>query len=178
MRALRIRLAHDNPDAAGQAAEHLPDDRLPAFASFAAYFALGAELNPSPLIRRLASIGAFFALPVCEGADQALVFRLWDSRDRLQPDALGVPAPPPSAQIIYPDLIVAPVLAFDRQGGRLGQGGGHYDRTIQGFRAHKKVFVLGLAYAGQEVEAAPHEPHDQKLDAILTEKGYIEVEKD
>ena len=59
--------------------------------------------------------------------------------------------------------------------GRLGQGAGHYDRAIANLRAIKPVFVLGLAYAGQEVDALPMEPHDQRLDAILTETGYIEV---
>ena len=77
----------------------------------------------------------------------------------------------------HPDLVIAPVPAFDRRGGRVGQGGGHYDRTLEALRAGKKVFVLGLAYSGQEIEAAPMESHDQKLDAILTETGYIEVEK-
>jgi 5-formyltetrahydrofolate cyclo-ligase len=177
MRAKRIRLAHEIPDAAERAVEHLAAHRLPAFASFAGYYALGAELNPSPLIRHLAAMGAFFALPVCEGPDRPLLFRMWESRDRLIPDALGVPSPPPWAQRMHPDLVIAPVLAFDRKGGRLGQGGGHYDRTLQGLRANKKVFVLGLAYAGQELPEVPSEPHDQRLDAILTETGYIEVEK-
>ena len=177
MRAKRIRLAHEIPDAAERAVEHLPDNRLPAFASFAGYYALGAELNPSPLIRHLAGMGAFFALPVCEGPDRPLLFRMWESRDRLIPDALGVPAPPPWSQMMHPDLVIAPLLAFDRKGGRLGQGGGHYDRTLQGLRSNKKVFVLGLAYAGQELPEVPSEPHDQRLDAILTETGYIEVEK-
>ena len=164
MRAKRIRLAHDIPDAAERAAEHLPEHLLPAFASFAGYYALGAELNPSPLIRRLAGLGAFFALPVCEGPDRPLLFRMWDSRDRFVPDSLGVPSPPPWAQLAHPDLVIAPLLAFDRRGGRLGQGGGHYDRTLQGLRANKKVFVLGLAYAGQELPEVPSEPHDQRLD--------------
>ena len=177
LRAKRIRLARELPGAAEQAAEHLPAHRLPAFASFAGYYALGAELNPSPLIRRLSAMGAFSALPVCEGPDRPLLFRMWEARDRLVPDALGVPSPPAWAQIMHPDLVIAPLLAFDRMGGRLGQGGGHYDRTLQGLRANKKVFVLGLAYSGQELPEVPSEPHDQRLDAILTETGYIEVEK-
>ena len=69
-------------------------------------------------------------------------------------------------------------MAFDRTGGRLGQGAGHYDRTLENLRRGGRVFVLGLAYAGQEVAKAPAEPHDQRLDAILTETGYIEVRKD
>jgi 5-formyltetrahydrofolate cyclo-ligase len=64
-----------------------------------------------------------------------------------------------------------PLLAFDAHGGRLGQGGGYYDRTIAQLRAGGPVFVLGLAYAGQEVERLPAETHDQPLDAVLTETG-------
>jgi len=74
--------------------------------------------------------------------------------------------------------VICPLLAFDKAGGRLGQGGGHYDRTIEALRARGPVFVLGLAYAGQEVEALALEPHDQRLDAILTENEYTEVRKD
>ncbi len=74
-------------------------------------------------------------------------------------------------------MVIAPLLAFDRGGGRLGQGGGHYDRTLEALRVQGRVFVVGLAYAGQEVAEVPSEPHDQKLDAILTETGYIEFRK-
>ncbi|MDP3855200.1 5-formyltetrahydrofolate cyclo-ligase, partial [Phenylobacterium sp.] len=178
LRRRRRKLAAAAPDAAQAAAQHLMLERLPAFACFSGYHAVGAEIDPSPLIRRLARTGAFFALPVCEAHEQPLVFRAWDERDTPQPDLFGVPAPPRHAPVLHPDLIVCPLLAFDRKGGRLGQGGGHYDRTIAELRAHKPVFVLGLAYAGQEVEAVPCEAHDQRLDAILTESGYIHVRKD
>jgi len=89
-----------------------------------------------------------------------------------------VPAPPPSASPVHPDLVIAPVLAFDRRGGRLGQGGGHYDRTLARLRRQRPVFVLGVAFAGQEVDAVPMGPHDQRLDAIVTETAYIEVVKE
>ncbi|HEY9216874.1 MAG TPA: 5-formyltetrahydrofolate cyclo-ligase, partial [Phenylobacterium sp.] len=79
---------------------------------------------------------------------------------------------------VAPDLVLAPLLAFDRRGHRLGQGAGHYDRTLANLRAAKPVWVVGLAYAGQEVEEIPAEPHDQRLDAILTETGYIEALKE
>ncbi len=68
--------------------------------------------------------------------------------------------------------MIAPLLAFDREGHRLGQGAGHYDRTLQGLRERGPVWVIGLAYAGQEIDGVPREPHDQPLDAILTETGY------
>jgi 5-formyltetrahydrofolate cyclo-ligase len=71
-------------------------------------------------------------------------------------------------------VVFAPLLAFDRRGGRLGQGGGHYDRTLANLRRMKSVLVIGLAYAGQELHEIPMEPHDQRLDAILTETGYQE----
>ena len=121
---------------------------------------------------RLRVVARWTSLP---GRDAPLVFRAWDPRDPLVPDALGVPAPPPSAPGLHPDLVITPLLAFDRKGGRLGQGGGHYDRTLESLRAARPVFVLGLAYAGQEVEPMALDPHDQRLDAILTETGYREV---
>lgn len=151
---------------------------MPAFACFGGYHALGDELDPGPLIRRLVGAGARLALPVADFADAPLIFRAWDSRDVPVPDMFGVPAPPPTAPAVRPDLIICPLLAFDRTGARLGQGGGHYDRTIEALRADGPVFVLGLAYAGQEVEAITAEAHDQRLDAILTENGYTPVTKD
>jgi len=90
-------------------------------------------------------------------------------------DAFGIPAPGPNAAEVLPDIVFAPLLAFDRLGGRLGQGAGHYDRTLAILRARQPVFVIGLAYAGQEIAAVPMDAHDQRLDAILTETGYIEV---
>ena len=176
LRVLRKALAIAAPDAAERAAALLPLERLPAFAAFGGYHALGSELDPSPLIRRLAATGAMLALPVALSRDAPLVFRAWDPRDSLVADAVGVPAPPPSAPGLHPDLVIAPVLAFDRRGGRLGQGGGHYDRTLESLRSSRPVFVLGLAYAGQEVEPMDLDPHDQRLDAILTETGYREVQ--
>jgi 5-formyltetrahydrofolate cyclo-ligase len=176
MRALRGRLAADAPDAARRANDALDLAALPPFAVVSGYHALGSELDPRPLLDRLRAGGARLALPVCEGLDQPLIFRLRNAADALVPDALGVPAPPPSAPLVTPDLVIAPLLAFDRRGGRLGQGGGHYDRTLARLRAEGPVFVLGLAYAGQELDAVPGEAHDQRLDAILTENGYRPVE--
>lgn len=178
MRARRRELAQAFPDAAQRAADHLPLDALPAFSCFSGYHALGDELDPGPLIRRLSGTGARFALPVADFADAPLTFRAWGSRDTPVPDLYGVPAPPTTAPILRPDLIICPLVAFDRTGARLGQGGGHYDRTIAALRASGPVFVLGLAYAGQEVEAIAAEAHDQRLDAILTENGYMPVSKD
>jgi len=169
MRALRRKLAFENPDAAEQAAAHLPD--LVTCAVYALYHPVGSELDPSAI--HLA--GARRALPVVIAPDAPMVFRLHGPGHPLVPDALGIPAPAEGAAEVLPDVVFTPVLAFDRQGGRLGQGGGHYDRTIAALRAVKPVLVIGVAYAGQEVDEIPAEPHDQRLDAILTETGYAPI---
>ena len=175
MRGLRRRLAAERPDAAERAAAGAPLETWPPFACFGFYYPQGSELDPTPLALRLAAHGAAPALPVAEDRSSALEFRSWDPTAGLVEDAFGIPSPPPSAALATPQIVIAPLLAFDRQGGRLGQGGGHYDRTLANLRRMKSVFVVGLAYAGQEVEEIPMEPHDQRLDAILTEAGYIEV---
>jgi 5-formyltetrahydrofolate cyclo-ligase len=175
LRGLRRRLADEAPDAAWRAAAALAIERLPAFDVVALYYAHGTELDPTPLAERLRALGAVTALPVARARDGLLQFRAWRPGESLEPDAAGVPSPPDAAPAVTPRLVVAPLLAFDRRGGRLGQGGGHYDRTLQNLRAAAEVFVLGLAYAGQEVDAIPMEAHDQRLDAILTEAGYIEA---
>lgn len=173
LRGLRRKLADAAPDAAQRAASLLPLDRLPAFQTFSGYVAMGAEIDPRPLMRRLSEFGALGGLPVAAERDGPLEFRVWDFTHPLQPDAFGIPAPPLEAERLVPDLVIAPLLAFDRRGVRLGQGAGHYDRTIAALRLKRPVFVLGLAYAGQELEGdLPQEPHDQPLDAILTEIGY------
>ena len=175
LRAQRAALAAALPDAAAQAANLLPLERVPAHTVFAAYHPMGSEMGPGPLSGRLIAAGCQLALPVAESREAPLTFRAWHPGEALVPDALGVLAPPPSAASLRPDLVITPLLAFDRQGGRLGQGGGHYDRTLAALRASGPVFVLGLAYAGQEVDPMELEAHDQRLDAILTETGYREL---
>ena len=175
LRGLRRRLAADLPDAARAAAALLPLERLPAFHIVSGYHALGSEMDPRPLIGRLVAAGAAPALPFAAHRDEPLQFRRWDPRQALEPDAFGIPSPPALAEAVIPDLVIAPLLGFDRRGGRLGQGAGHYDRTLANLRAARPVFVLGLAYSGQEVDEIPAEPHDQTLDAILTETEYIPV---
>ena len=171
LRALRRGLADEVPDAAERAAALWPargsDSRV-----FALYHPSGSELDPTPLRARLPA-GAV-ALPAAQSRDGALVFRLHRPGEALVPDALGIPSPGPNAVPVLPDVVITPLLAFDRRGGRLGQGGGHYDRTLANLRRMKSVLVVGLAYAGQELPEIPMEPHDQRLDAILTETSYQE----
>jgi 5-formyltetrahydrofolate cyclo-ligase len=178
MRALRRLLAEEAPDAAERAARRLPLSRFSRFRIVAAYRPQGSELDPLPVLEAILGFDPGFAtpvLPVALDKTSPLSFRHWNPQDRLVPDAFGIPAPPPSAPQLVPNLVITPLLAFDRKGGRLGQGAGHYDRTLANLRKARPVFMLGLAFAGQELDAIPQERHDQRLDAILTETEYIEV---
>jgi 5-formyltetrahydrofolate cyclo-ligase len=175
LRQARRALAVRFPDADSLAAARVPLDRLPAFTVVAGYHALGSELDPHALMARLAGErAARLVLPVALARDAPLTFRAWTPGAPTHPDVFGIPGPTAQAAELVPDLIITPVLAFDRTGARLGQGAGCYDRTLANLRASRKVFVLGLAYAGQEVDGISAEPHDQRLDAILTETGYTE----
>ena len=149
---------------------------LPQIAAF--YVALGSELDPRPLSSWFARRGVRTCLPVVVGPAQPLVFREV-TEDGLHADALGLPCPPDHAPLVRPDLVVVPLLAFDLGGARLGQGGGYYDRTLAALRAEgPAVRAIGLAYAGQQVDALPTDSFDQRLDGVLTETAYLEFTGD
>ncbi|MFM8939501.1 MAG: 5-formyltetrahydrofolate cyclo-ligase [Phenylobacterium sp.] len=171
MRRRRRALATAKPEAGAEAARRLPGDALPPIRVFAAYLPAGGEIDPGPLARRLLAQGAEQVLPRVR-QEGSMQFVLATPDCALEPDAAGQPAPPPGALERRPHLVITPLLAFDRFGGRLGQGGGHYDRALAELRRTGPVFVLGLAYSGQEVDRLDLEPHDQQLDAVLTEAGY------
>lgn len=177
LRRRRRRLAREAPDAGARAALRLPIEALLHFTVIGGYHALGSEIDPGPLIAKLRANGAALALPVVVNRRGALSFRASIPDLDLVPDLLGIPAPPTQAALLTPDLVIAPVIAFDRAGRRMGQGAGHYDNTIAALRAAGPVFVIGLAYAGHEVAHVATEAHDQAMDAILTENEYFEISK-
>ena len=150
----------------------------------ALYAGVGAEIDPRRhLAAWLIEQGWTLALPRVEGPtseneDGQMVFRQWVPGDPLTRDEADMNAPESSKPALDPDLVITPLLAFDRDGRRLGQGGGYYDRALEALRARRDVFMLGLAYVGQETHGLPVEQHDQRLDAILTESEYIAVRKD
>lgn len=172
MIARRGELARGAPGAAQALADHFPFADLAPGIRVSAYAPMGSELDPRPLLARLAARGAMILMPVVTVRGGTLTFREAGDSDLYVPDAAGLPAPPLESPAAVPELILAPLLAFDPSGGRLGYGGGYYDRTIAALRAGPGVRVVGVAYAGQEVEAVPREAHDQVLDAIATEIGY------
>ncbi|MDO8296830.1 MAG: 5-formyltetrahydrofolate cyclo-ligase [Caulobacter sp.] len=182
-RARRKALLVEHPEAdwmaADRAGEMLAALGLAGAGTVAIYRALGAEIDPRPLGELLTGRGWRLALPCVEATDGPLAFRGWTPGERLAPDLSGLSAPLVSAPALRPDLIMVPLLAFDRGGGRLGHGGGHYDRTLAALRAEGMAPpAVGLAYSGQEVADLPRERHDELLDGILTEAGYIAARKD
>jgi 5-formyltetrahydrofolate cyclo-ligase len=88
---------------------------------------------------------------------------------------MNIPEPAPEAGDVEPDMLFIPLSAFDRRGHRIGYGAGHYDRTLAGLRARGPILAVGVAYSVCEVEAVPNEPHDQRLDYILTESELIDA---
>ena len=167
MRATRKRLAGLDPEASLRAAEHA--GALPPGEVVAVYRAIGSELGTDALSLALARQGRQLCLPVVIERDAPMIFRRWSPGEPLELDEAGVPAPFPLAATVTPDLILTPLLAFDAGGGRLGQGGGYYDRT---FGALPDAVRVGFAYAGQAVENLPVEAHDIRLHGVLTERGY------
>lgn len=141
------------------------------------YWPIGDEANAMILLRALGGRGFEMALPVVLARGQPLSFRRWQVGDSMDSGPFGISEPRKQAPETSPDLILTPLLAFDRAGGRLGFGGGYYDRSIAGLRKQKPVMVVGIAYAAQEFDAVPRGATDARLDWIVTESGAFDVEQ-
>lgn len=140
----------------------------------AGFSPIKSEISPLPLLRRLAGAGARLALPVIAGRGQPLTMRAWSFGAPLVEGVWGIREPAADAPEVSPDILIVPLLAFDRAGRRLGYGGGYYDRTIARLRAMKPVLALGIAFAAQQIDAVPVTPDDERLDLVLTETGTID----
>jgi 5-formyltetrahydrofolate cyclo-ligase len=134
------------------------------------YSPIRSELDPTPLMRKLALQGARLALPAVPARGKSLVFRAWSPNDRLTLGPLGILEPSPGAAELIPDIMLVPCAAFDRLGHRIGYGAGHYDFTLAHLRKVKPIAAVGVAFAAQEIKAVPALAHDVALDYVLTEK--------
>jgi 5-formyltetrahydrofolate cyclo-ligase len=112
---------------------------------------------------------------VVEGRGKPLMMRTWHWGEELGSGVWGIREPKPEAAQVDPDIVLVPLLAFDRAGYRLGYGGGYYDLTIAGLRARKTITAVGIAFAAQEVARVPTTPRDARLDLVLTEREVIEL---
>jgi 5-formyltetrahydrofolate cyclo-ligase len=173
--AARDRLSEAERAAASQAiaARGLPFAVEPGNV-IAGYSAIRSEVDPAPLMQRLAADGARLALPAVTARGQSLVFRAFSPGDRLMLGALGIPEPSPAAAEVVPDILLVPLAAFDRLGHRIGYGAGHYDFTFVHLRKHKPVAGIGLAFAVQEIKVIPALSHDVALDYVLTERRVFD----
>jgi 5-formyltetrahydrofolate cyclo-ligase len=162
-------------DAAKAIAAIKPPVELPPGTVIAGYSPINTELDPFPLMRALAEKGVALALPVIIARDHALIFRAWRPEESLVRGPYGIFQPSSDAPDVDPDIVLVPLAAFDRAGHRIGYGRGYYDRTLQNLRATKKITVIGLAFAVQEIETVPRLPHDEQLDCVLTERELIDL---
>ena len=159
-------------------AQHeLPIDRKDGSASVSGFYPYQAEINVLPLLARLVSEGWQTALPVVMAKGEPLTFRAWAPGEPTGRGIWDIHVPLETASELRPDVLLVPMLAFDRRGYRLGYGGGFYDRTLAELRKLKPVVAIGVAYAEQEMDEVPIASYDEPLDWILTERGVIEPKR-
>ena len=172
--ALRESTAMRSPDAAQTAVRRLLD----ALAAqpgdtVAAYRAIRWELDPGAALEALHLAQTRLCLPVVAARDAPLAFRSWSPGEALVRGAFGVEIPEAGEKCV-PELMVVPLLAWDRTGARLGYGGGFYDRTLDVLRrAGRLRLAIGFAYAAQEVPQVPRDTADARLDALVTERETL-----
>ncbi|MFN4008843.1 MAG: 5-formyltetrahydrofolate cyclo-ligase [Pannonibacter sp.] len=136
----------------------------------AGFWPIRDEIDPRPLMHALGQRGHPLCLPVVVGP--RLVFRRLDRETTLVKAGFGTIVPGDASPELRPDVLLMPLSAYDANGWRLGYGRGFYDTAIAGFAAEgHPVRRIGLAFSVQEVDHVPTEPHDQRLEAILTERG-------
>jgi 5-formyltetrahydrofolate cyclo-ligase len=141
------------------------------------FYPFTTEISVLPLLAKLASEGWTTALPVVLGKNLPLKFRAWTPGEPTVAGIWDIPMPPESALEVSPDVLLVPMLAFDKRGYRLGYGGGFYDRTLSELRKVKPIEAIGIAYAAQEIDAVPYGERDEPLDWILTERGIRKPER-
>jgi 5-formyltetrahydrofolate cyclo-ligase len=139
------------------------------------FMPLKTEINPLPLMRKLSEQGAQLALPAIDGRGKPLIMRAFAFGDELAWGQWGIREPKADAPEVAPDILLVPLLAFDRRGHRVGYGAGYYDMTIAKLRSMKPAIAVGIAFAAQEIEQVPVTPRDARLDLVLTEREMIDL---
>ena len=142
------------------------------------YYPIHNEISPFGFIKYFNLNNFKLTLPFVRAQSRSLLFKKWDLKDNLKRGKLGNLEPFYNASDFLPQLIIVPMLMFDKNLNRLGYGGGYYDKSINELKKHftreKKDFVtIGLAYSLQETKSIPHEAHDEQLDFIITEKKLL-----
>jgi len=157
---------------AGCAPQVMQMFRPEAGAIVAGYWPIRTELDPRPLMQQFVAAGLTTALPATPQPGKPLIFHLWQEGDPVVEGLYGTSEPAPEAPRCEPDILLVPMLAFDKAGYRLGYGGGFYDRSLAALRAVKpEVRAVGVAFGAQHVDLVPRGEHDARLDAVLTPDG-------
>lgn len=138
-----------------------------------AYWPFRGEPDLRSLMTALAFEGACTALPVVVERGCPLVFRLGKTGDRLEKGVWNIPVPADGAEVV-PDVVIAPLVGFDRENYRLGYGGGFFDRTLAGMIKRPRVF--GVGYNSAFIPTIYPQAHDIPMDAIITERGEMRLE--
>ncbi len=139
------------------------------------FMPMKSEINPLPLMQKLAARGARLALPRIIGRGHPLSMRDWAFGAPLTRGQWGIREPAADAPEVDPDVLIVPLLAFDRAGHRIGFGAGYYDMTIAALRGRKTIVAVGIGFAAQEVPDVPHTERDARLDLVLTEREVIDL---
>lgn len=139
------------------------------------FMPLRSEISPLPLMQSLGELGARLALPRIVGRGKPLSMRAWQFGGALDRGQWGIREPKPDAPEVDPDIVLVPLLAFDRAGYRIGYGAGYYDMTLARLRSLKTIVAVGIAFAAQEVPEIPKTPRDERLDLVLTERETIDL---
>jgi 5-formyltetrahydrofolate cyclo-ligase len=142
--------------------------------SVSGFWPIRSEIDVKPLLEALHARGQTICLPVL--ARPAMVFRVWRPGDELVRRGFGLSEPPPEAPEVSPRAMIVPLAAFDRQGGRIGYGKGHYDTAIAAIESRHPVLTIGVAFSVQEVARVPLEPHDRRIEWIATETELIRIQ--
>jgi len=135
------------------------------------YYPYNFEINPINILEKFEKQKYQISLPRIKKKSQ-MDFFLWSTEDPLLINKYGIPEPT-SNKIMYPNILLVPLVAFDKYNNRIGYGGGFYDRYIKKLRKNKKIITIGLAYSFQKVKRVPVNKYDFKLDYIVTNKGII-----
>ena len=164
------------PGAGVRAANHyLAAVPTPAGAVVSGYWAIRDEIDAMPLLARLVGAGFVCCLPAVGGKGEALQFRVWTPGAALSRGPFRIPEPTEAATPAQPTHLLVPLLAYDRDGYRLGYGGGYYDRSLRALRRTRPIVAVGLAYTEQLMQGLPREEHDEPLDWIVTERGAMPI---
>lgn len=136
---------------------------------FSGYWPIKGEPDLRPVLEALHLAGARVALPLVEVRAAPLVFRRWTPDTRMVRGDWNIPVPAPEAEVVVPDIALAPVVGWTGEGFRLGYGGGYFDRTLASLTP--RPFTIGIGLHAARLETIYPQPHDIPLDVILTEAG-------